>query len=250
MLLVDHHQAELGERHVLLDDRLGADHQIDLSGGDQLQQGRPLCGRQAAGQLGAADLAGGQHAFERQGVLPGENFRGGHQHGLVSVGHRQQHGVDGHHGLAAAHVALQEPVHGQRAGHVGGDLGDRPLLARGQLEGEEAADAGVDLGRGLQGRGLPLVVLLLPLDGQRQLQNQQLLIHQPPPGAVQTLLVGGKMDLRQRLAERPEVVGLQIFVGKDFVEHAGVRLRAPRGRSSASAIAAALRSADRRAESS
>ena len=51
MLLVDHHQPELGERHVLLDDRLRADDDVDLAGGDLLQQGGPLAGRQPAGQL-------------------------------------------------------------------------------------------------------------------------------------------------------------------------------------------------------
>ena len=107
VLLVDHHQAELGERHVLLDDRLRADDEVDLSGGDQLQQRPPAArssGRRSAGPGGP----GWRPApFERQGMLPGEDFRGGHQHGLVAVGHRQQHGVDGHHGFAAAHVALQ-----------------------------------------------------------------------------------------------------------------------------------------------
>ena len=162
VLLVDHHQAELGERDVLLDDRLGADDQVDLAGGDLFQQRRAAAGRQPAGQLRAADLAGGQQPLERQGMLPGEDFRGGHQHRLVAVGHRQQHGIDGHHRLAAAHVALQQPVHRQRPGHVGGDLGNRLLLPGGQLEGEQPADAGVDLGRGLQRRRLPLLVLLLP----------------------------------------------------------------------------------------
>ena len=169
MLLVDHHQAELGERDVLLDDRLGADDEVDLAGGDQLQQ------RASAGSAVSPPVSWARRTWlaasssvERQGVLPGEDFGGGHQHGLVAVGHGQQHGVDGHHRLAAAHVALQQPVHRQRAGHVGGDLGDRLLLPGGQLEGKQPADAGVDLGRGLQRRGLPLVVLLLPLDGQRQ----------------------------------------------------------------------------------
>ena len=166
VLLVDHHQPELGERHVLLDDRLRADHQIDLAGGDQLQQGGTLGGRQSAGKLGAADLAGGQHPVERQGVLPGEHFRGGHQRRLVSVGDRQQHGVDRHDRLAAAHVPLQQPVHRHRAGHVGRNLRDRLLLARRQLEREQPANPGVDLRRGLQRRRPPLVVLLLPPNGQ------------------------------------------------------------------------------------
>ncbi len=160
-------------------------------------------------------------------MLPGENFGRGHQHGLEAVGHRQQHGVDRHHGFAAPHVALQEPVHRPRAGHVGGNLGDGLFLSRGELEGEQPADAGVDLGRGQERRRLSLVVLLLPPDGQGKLQDEQLLIHQSPPGAIQTLLVAGEMDLRQCLAERPEVVAAKIFFRKNLVELVGIRFHCP-----------------------
>ena len=108
VLLVDHHQAELGETHVLLDDRLRADDQVDLAGGDLLPAARPaaLAGIPPVSCARRTWLAASSRS-ERQGVLPGEDFRGGHEHGLVAVGHRQQHGVDGHHRLAAAHVALQ-----------------------------------------------------------------------------------------------------------------------------------------------
>ena len=207
-------------------------------------------GRQAAGQLGAADLAGGQHAFERQGMLPGEDFRGGHQHRLVAVGDRQQHGVDGHHRLAAAHVALQQPVHRQRAGHVGGNLGDRLLLARGQLEGEQPADAGVDLGRGLQRRGLPLVVLLLPPHGQRQLQDEQA----PDRPAAAGRGPGSPGRWENGSAATPAAAARgrgPADIRRERLRRARRRTsRAPRGRSSASAIAASPRSADRPAAAS
>ena len=75
-------------------------------------------------------------------MLPGEDFGRGHQHGLVAVGHGQQHRVDGHDRLAAAHVALQQPVHRHAAGHVGGDLGDRLLLARPSARRETAGGCG------------------------------------------------------------------------------------------------------------
>ena len=37
VLLVDHHQPELGKRYVFLDDRLRADDDVHLAGGDLLQ---------------------------------------------------------------------------------------------------------------------------------------------------------------------------------------------------------------------
>ena len=153
-------------------------------------------------------------------MLPGEDFRGGHEHGLLSVGHGQQHPVQGHDGLAAAHVALQEAVHGPRSAHVGPDFGNRLPLARGQLKGEEAEDAGIDQGRGRQRRGLPHLVLLMPPDGQCQSQQKKLLVGQSPPRAGQLFGVVGRVDLPDRALQRPQVVGLEIVVGKDFFEHA------------------------------
>ena len=44
-------------------------------------------------------------------MLPGEDLRRRHQHRLVPVGHCQEHRVDRHDRLAAADVALQQPVH-------------------------------------------------------------------------------------------------------------------------------------------
>ena len=44
---------------------------------------------------------------------------GGHQHGhLLAVGHGLEGGADGHFGLAEAHVAADEAVHGHVAFHV------------------------------------------------------------------------------------------------------------------------------------
>ena len=92
-------------------------------------------------------------------MLPGQNLGRGHQRRLVAVGNRQQHGIHGHDRLAAAHVALQQPMHGMRPGHVGRDFGDRLLLPGRQLEGKQAENASVDLRGGFQRRSLPQIVL-------------------------------------------------------------------------------------------
>ena len=225
VLLVDHHQGELGELDVVLDHRLRAHHHVQLPGRDLLQDPAPLFGSESADQLRPADVAAGQQLFQREGVLPGEDFGGGHQHGLVSVGDRQQHGVDGHDRLAAAHVALQQPVHRQRGGHVAGDFSDRLLLPGGQLEGEQPPDACIDSGGGLQRWGPLLVVLLPALHGQPQLQNEQLLVDEPPPRPRQVIPTAWEMDLRQGPPERPEIVALEILGRKHFVEQPGVRVQ-------------------------
>jgi hypothetical protein len=173
------------------------------AGSDLLQERRPLVGRQAAGQFRAADPAGREQSLQRLGMLPGQNLRRGHEHRLIAVRHGQQHRIDGHDGLAAAHVALQQAVHGQGLAHVAGDLGNRLLLPGRQLEGQEPADAGVDLRGGLQGRRLPQLVLPVAADGHRQPQEEKLLVDQPSPGRLQGIAVVGKVQLRQRPSQWP-----------------------------------------------
>ena len=92
------------------------------------------------------------------------------------------------------------------------------LLAFGQFEGEQAADPGVDPGRGFQRGRSALVVLPPPFYGQGQLQHEKLLIHESTPRMIQTFPVVGKMNLRQGLPDRPEFMRLEIFGGKDLVE--------------------------------
>ena len=77
--------------------------------------------------------------------------------------------------LPAAHVALQQPVHGVGAGQVGGDLGDGPLLGAGERERQRRRGSGAparpstDVADAL---GLPLHRPLA--HDQGELQAQQL----------------------------------------------------------------------------
>ena len=61
-------------------------------------------------------------------VLPGQHG-GGHQNGgLLVVQHALHHGPEGHLGLAVAHIAAQQPVHGGGPLHIPLDLLDAPQL--------------------------------------------------------------------------------------------------------------------------
>ena len=51
VLLVDHGQREIAERHVVLKQRVGADDEIDLAGGERLTESRRGRGR-ARGRSG------------------------------------------------------------------------------------------------------------------------------------------------------------------------------------------------------
>src|SRR5262249_51269668 len=67
-------------------------------------------------------------------VLLGEELRGDHDRGLVSVLDREQRGEQRDDGLAAADVALQQPLHAAVAGHIGDDLANGAHPRAGELE--------------------------------------------------------------------------------------------------------------------
>ncbi len=227
VLLVDHHQAQLGERHVAGHDGLRADDDLNFAGGDLREHFLANFGRLAAGQQAHARVAPGEQAFERFGVLPGEHLGGRHEHDLRLVGHGQQHGIDGHDRLAAADVALQQPVHRMGAGHVGGNLRHGLVLSGGQLEGKQAADAGVDLGRQFQGQRGERIVHLPALERQGQLQNQQFLVDEPAAGLGQIVAAGGKMQLGQGGADGQQSVRFQVRRRKDFLQQIEARVECP-----------------------
>ncbi len=74
-------------------------------------------------------------------MLRGQDF-GGREHGhLVAVLDGDDGGFRGNDGLAAAHVALQQTVHGARLAHVVHNLLDDALLRLGGLERQHGLDA-------------------------------------------------------------------------------------------------------------
>ena len=81
--------------------------------------------------------SGASSVGERARVLLGEQFGRRHDRGLVVVLDREQRGEQRDDRLAAPHVALQQAVHAQRAGHVLHDLARRAHLRAGELEREQ-----------------------------------------------------------------------------------------------------------------
>ncbi|MDT4832385.1 hypothetical protein FQZ97_659410 [compost metagenome] len=120
---------------------MGADHQLRLA---RLHacRGLALVARlQAAGQPGHRHAERLQPGRQFAEVLLGQDFGRRHQRRLVAGIDglaRRQRGDDG---LAAADVALQQPVHRVRARHVGGDLRHHPLLRAGQPERQRRQEA-------------------------------------------------------------------------------------------------------------
>ena len=136
MLFVDDRQPQPGKAHLLLNHGVRADHQRGLAG---LDQGQHLAARLlllAAGQPGHALAARRKQRlqpFDELGeVLLGQDLGRRHQRALPA-------GVDGgagrqrrDHRLAAAHVALQQAVHGLRGAQVARNFFAHAALRAGQ----------------------------------------------------------------------------------------------------------------------
>ena len=73
-------------------------------------------------------------------MLRGQDFGGREHRHLVSVLDGDHRRLRCHDGLAAAHVALQQTVHGARRGHVTRDLAQHALLRAGRLERQHGLD--------------------------------------------------------------------------------------------------------------
>ena len=128
LFLVDDHKAQILKLHILLQQPVGADDDVNLSP-RQLPKNLFLLLRGAVTgenlHLHGKIL---QTAAEGIVMLPGQNG-GGHQHRhLFGIHHRLKHCAKGNLRLAEAHIAAKQPVHGTGHLHIGFDLVDAPQL--------------------------------------------------------------------------------------------------------------------------
>ena len=219
VLLVDHHQPEVGELDLLLEQGVGADHDAGVAG-EHVGQRRPPGGRpdrpgeqgHAGGVLGGAELAGlgqrAEHAGDGPVVLLGQYLGRGEQGRLTARVHHLEHRPDRDHRLARADLPLQQPVHRVGKGQLLGDRLAHRDLPRGQGERqarvELVGDAAVDVRarHGRHGRrGQP------PLR-QRGLQQERLVPLEPLPGPFQVGLVERPVDGADRLGPAGQPVPL------------------------------------------
>ena len=179
MLLVDHQEAQVLERDVLGQEAMGADHDVHAAAGESLDHRLLLLGAPKAREQLHARGKRAEPLAEGIEVLLREHRRR-HQHGdLAAVGHRLEGRAQGHLGLAVAHVARDEPVHGARARHVGLDVLDRLHLVARLLEAEGRLEFA--LPRGVSGECGPLH------HRPRGVEPEQLLGHRAERGAHRIL---------------------------------------------------------------
>ena len=138
----------------------------------------------------------GQPLAQFAGVLLGQHLGGGHQGPLATGLDRREQRRDRHNGFAAAHIALHQPGHRPLPGQVGTDLGQHPPLGVGQGKGQQVQEGGhqaFPAPRQHQGRGGTAEQALTPLQ-QAQLQQQELIEHQPLPAGPELGLIGRSMN--------------------------------------------------------
>ncbi len=137
--------------------------------------------------------------------------------------HRQHGGRERDRGLAAAHVALQQPVHGLGPAHVPGDLAQHPPLGPGEREGQRRHRARQRRRRGVEGDPR-LGAHPAPPARQHQLQEEQLLEDESPEGRAgprpgQHRIGPGRREvhLLERLAP-PQQAALDADLGRELVQ--------------------------------
>ena len=128
VFLVHHHQAQVLEGHVLLQHAVGADDDVDEPGGEVLERLlHVLAGDETAEALHPHRI-GLEAAAEGFQVLLRQDGGGGEHGHLLPVHRRHEGRPHGHLGLAVAHVAADQAVHGLALGHVLEGCGDGLLL--------------------------------------------------------------------------------------------------------------------------
>ena len=180
VLFVDHGERQRLEDHVVLDQRMGADQQIDLAGFEPRQDLAPLLALLAAGQ--DRDAKAGALGQRRDGldVLAREDFGRRHQRGLLAGLGDGRGGEQRHHRLAGADIALQQPQHPHRLAQILGDGGDRLALRGRQRIGQGVDDLVAQMavaGVAVAGR----TPQLRAHQRQRQLTGQQFVEGKPRP---------------------------------------------------------------------
>ncbi len=142
VLFVDDRQRQAVEDHLLLEERVGADHQRAVTAG-QLRQNRLLLLRPGlAREPPRLNTQRRQPIPEAQVMLLGEDLRGRHQGDLGTGLDGLQRGDGGHNCLARSHVTLHQAQHGYRLRQVMTDLPGHPPLRAGEFERQSIQEPG------------------------------------------------------------------------------------------------------------
>ena len=210
MLLVDHDQPERAEPDALREQRVRADHHVDLPGREHRDQRLAHRARRRRGEQRDAQVTRARPARPRLGVLLGEQLGRRHHRGLPARARDLQRRRERDTRLARADIALEQAVHRRRPREIVAELADRAPLRAGQLERQRARERGVELRRA-RARHRHIRAALAPAQRHRDAEREQLAEREPSlPPAIAAIhrreLVGrdvrpaGECSARERVA--------------------------------------------------
>jgi len=196
MLLVNDGQAKFPVSHLFLEDRVGADQDVDRAVRKPHQHALASAALLPAGEDRDTDADAVELLEQRRMVLAGKDFGWGEQRRLRAGFHRRQHRQHRHQSLARPDVPLQQPQHRCGLCHVPADFLGHAALGAGELVREpqlcsQFAAAGQRVGA--------MPPLRLAQHKQRELVGEHLVIGEP---LARFAGVGLAMDQRQRRAPR------------------------------------------------
>ena len=180
VLLVDDDEAQVAEGYAVLEQRMGADHELGFAGCDAGQDLFPRLALFAPGEERHLNTRRLAELCERRVVLAGKDL-GGHHKGplrpaLHGGGKRQQR----NHRLAGTDVALKQAQHALVRGHVAQDLLHRPGLRGGEAVGQGPDELCPEIASAR--KPAPLCPLHAGAhQRQGELVRQQLVIGEPSP---------------------------------------------------------------------
>ena len=147
LLLVDDNEPEVMGVNVSREEPVRTDKHVYRACGKALESLPLLGGRHKAREHAHVEVKGREAGKERLEVLLGKNRRGAQHHDLLVVLAALERRAKSNLGLAKAHVAAKQPVHGLPRLYVGLDIGNGRSLVGSELVGE--ARLHVQLGGGV-----------------------------------------------------------------------------------------------------
>ncbi len=133
LLFVHQDQAQIAVDHILREEAVGSDRDIDFAFGQIGEPGLYFLGSTEAAEHFDPHGEGLKAALEGLEVLKGEHGSGRQDDHLLAVAERFEGGAHDHFGLPVAHVAAQQAIHRLSALHIALDFGDGgQLVPRGR----------------------------------------------------------------------------------------------------------------------
>ncbi len=191
---------------------MGADHEVIVPVFERLAGGALLLRRHGAGELSDPQAQGRQQLAQRVIVLLRQNLRRGHEGGHIAVFGTVPDERRGDQGLAAADVALDEPVHHRAGVHVPDSVLHGAALRPGGLEGQGRPEA-VKPALLHADAGFPRP--LAPHTPQGAGEDEELLKDEPPPCQLQRLEIRREVDVLIGVARLRKTAALPHRMGQD-----------------------------------